>query len=171
MNRLLNLKSSIAFVVATALVVEPTAMAGQKPLELTWSEVTSRIQGQNIELTLPGGTTVAGEVAAVRDDSLVLNLHKTSDPKGYPKGNATIPRASVTVLNIKESHGRWGRKMGSALGVFTGMLVGGYIAANTASSVGPALVILGAITGAVTVGGYYLGKLADTRNTRIRVVP
>jgi hypothetical protein len=171
MNRLLNLKSATALLAAIALVGESTAMAAQKPLELTWSEVGSRIQGQNIELILPGGTTVAGEVAALREDSLVLNLHRTSDPKGYPKGNATIPRASVTVLKIKESHGRWGRKMGARLGIFAGVLAGGYVAANAATSGGAGLAIFGTIAGAAAVGGYYLGKVADTRNTYIRVVP
>jgi hypothetical protein len=171
MNRLMDLNFPVAILVAIALVGESTAMAAEKPLELTWSEVGSRIQGKDIELTLPGGTTVGGEVAAVREECLVLNLHKTSDPKSYPKGNATIPRASVTVLKIKESRGRWGRKMGTRLGTLAGVLAGGYVAGNTASSAGSGLAIFGAIAGAATVGGYYLGKAADTRDTLIRIVP
>jgi len=170
MNRLMNLNFPVAIFVAIALVGESTAMAAQKPLDLTWEEVGSRIQGKEIELTLRGGTTVGGEVAAVREESLVLNLHKTSDPKSYPKGRATIPRASITVLNIKETRGRWGRKMGAGLGTLAGVLAGGYIVGTTAPSAGSGLAIFGAIAGAATVGGYYLGKAADTRDTLIRIV-
>lgn len=171
MHRFTNLKSPVSLLVAFALVAQSTAMAAPKPVELTWSELSSAIQGRTIKLTLPGGITVGGDVTVVRDDSLVLNVHKTSDSKAFPKGNATIPKASVTVLNLTETPGRWGRKMGSRLGTLAGVLAGGYIAGNTASSPGSGLAIFGVIAGAGALGGYYLGKSADTRDTLIRVVP
>jgi hypothetical protein len=171
MHRFTNLKSPVSVLVAFALVAQSTAMAAPKPVELKWSELGSTIQGRTINLTLPGGITVGGDVTVVRDESLVLNVHKTSDSKAFPKGNATIPKASVTVLSLTETRGRWGRKMGSGLGTLTGVLAGGYIAANTASSAGSGLAIFGVIAGAGTLGGYYLGKAADTRDTLIRVVP
>ena len=96
MNRLMNLQSRAALLVAFALVGQSNAMAAPKPVELTWGELNPRIEGRTIELTLPGGTTVGGEVAVVREDPPVLNVRKTSDAKAYPKGSATIPRASIT---------------------------------------------------------------------------
>jgi hypothetical protein len=171
MQRFRNSKSPVSLLVAFALVAQSTAMAAPQPVELKWSELSSTIQGRTIELTLPEGATVGGEVTVVREDSLVLNVHKTSDSKAYPKGTASIPRASITVLSVKETRGRWGRKMGSGLGTLAGILAGGYVAANTASSPGSALAIFGVITGAGSLGGYYLGKSADTRDTLIRIVP
>jgi len=171
MHRFTNPKSPVSVLVAFALVAQSTAMAAPKPVELRWSELSSAIQGRTIQLTLPEGVTVGGEVTVVREDSLVLNVHKTSDSKTYPKGSATIPRESVTVLSVKETHGRWGRKMGTSLGTLTGVLAGGYVAAKSASSAGSGLAIFGVITGAGSLGGYYLGKSADTRDTLIRIVP
>ena len=165
------LKSPVSILIAVALVAQSPATAAPKPLELKWSELSHAIQGRTIELTLPGGTTVGGEVTVVREDSLVLDVHKTSDSNAYPKGNAILPKASVTVLNLKETHSAWGRKMGSGLGALTGVLAGGYIAAKTAPSAGSGLAIFGAIAGVGAVGGYYLGKAADARDTLIRVVP
>ena len=171
MNRIMNLKSPTALLVAFALAGQSIAMAAPRPVELTWIELNSRIEGRTIQLTLPGGTTVGGEVAVVREDSLVLNVRKTADARAYPKGSATIPRASVTVLSLSETRGKWGRKVGTSLGTLAGVLAGGYIAATTAPSAGAGLAIFGAITGAGSLGGYFLGKSADNRTTLIRVVP
>jgi hypothetical protein len=146
-------------------------MAAPRPLEFRWSELSSTIQGRTIELTLPDGATVGGDVVVVREESLVVNVRKTSDSKTYPKGDAAIPRASVTMLSMTESRGRWGRKMGSGLGSLAGVLAGGYIAVKTAPSAGAGLAIFGAVTGAGTLGGYFLGRSADARTTLIRVVP
>lgn len=166
-----NLKSTLSLLVALVLLTPSTAIASSKPLELQWGELSSKIQGRTIQLTLPGGTTVGGDVAVVRDEAIVLDIHKTSDSNAYPKGSVTIPRASVTVLKLIETQGQWGRKMGSMLGVLTGVLVGGYTAGKTANSAGTGLAMFGAITGAAAVGGYYIGKSADVRETLIRVVP
>src|ERR1700719_759682 len=116
MHRIENLKSPVRLLVAFALVAQSIVMAAPKPLEVKWSELGSLLQGRNIRLTLPGGVTVGGEVIIVREDTLVLNVHKTSDSRAYPKGNATLPRESVTVVSMTETHGRWGRKMGSGIG-------------------------------------------------------
>jgi hypothetical protein len=170
-HRLLNLNAPATLLVAFALAGQSTGMAAPKPVELKWSELSSTIRGRTIQLTLPEGVTVRGEVIAVRDESLVMNVRKTSDVKAYPKGNAAIPRASVSVLSLTESDGRWGRKIGSGLGTLSGVLAGGYVAARTAPSAGTGLAIFAVITGASTLGGYFIGKSADARVTLIRVVP
>jgi hypothetical protein len=167
----MNLKAPVTLLVAFALVGQSMGMAAPRPLELKWSELSSTIRGRSIELTLPEGVTVRGEVIVVREEALVVNVRKTSDKKAYPKGNAAIPRASVTVLSLKESGGHWGRKIGSGLGALSGVLAGGYVAERTASSPGSALAIFGVIAGAATLGGYFIGRSADTRTTLIRVVP
>src|SRR6266849_2025336 len=126
MHTFQNLKSPATLLVAFAVLAQSTAMAAPQPLELKWSDLGSTIQGRTIQLTLPDGATIGGDVTVVRDESLVMNVHKTSDSKSHPKGNATIPRASVTVLKLTETHGKWGRKMGSSLGTLAGLLAGGY---------------------------------------------
>ena len=170
-RRFTNLKALVTLLVAFALLAQSTGMAAPRPLELKWNELSSTIRGRTIKLTLPEGATVSGEVIVVREESLVVNVRKTSDSKTFPKGNAAIPRASVTVLSMTESNGHWGRKIGSSLGTLSGVLAGGYVAAKTANSGGSALAIFGVITGAATLGGYFIGRSADARATLIRVVP
>lgn len=171
MQRFPNLKSPAFVLVAFALLTQSMAMAAPKPLELKWSELRSAIEGRTIQLTLPGGATVHGDVRIVRDEALVLNVRRSSDAMAYPKGYTTIPKESVTELRVREIHGRWGRKVGNGLGTLAGVLAGGYIAVHTANSPGPGLATFGIITGAGAVGGYFLGKAVDTRVTLIRVVP
>ena len=166
-----NLKSTISLTVCLAVLTQSTAMASPKPLELQWSELSSRIEGRTIELILPDGTFVGGEVTVVRAETLVLEIRRTSDSKTYPKGSLSIPKASVTLIKLIETHGQWGRKMGSGLGFLAGALVGGYIAEKTSDSGGTAAAIFGAIAGSATVAGYYIGKSADARHTLIRVLP
>jgi hypothetical protein len=77
-----------------------------------------------------GGTTVGGDVTVVGGFPW-FSTSQNLDSKIYPKGNATIPRESVTVLSLIETRSRWGRKMGSRLGTLAGVLAGGYIAAKS----------------------------------------
>ena len=129
MRRLIEPGRPLTLLVAFALVGQSTGMAAPRPLELKWSELSSTIRGRTIKLTLPEGATVSGEVIVVREDSLVVNVRKTSDSKAYPKGSAPIPRASVTVLSMTED-GRWGED--GCLGTL--LVLAGGTAAKTASS-------------------------------------
>lgn len=167
----MNRKSSVAMLTAVLLASQSMAMAESGPIELKWSELSFHIQSHDIELVLPDGTSLNGEVEAVREDALVLNVKSTSAAVAHPKGNAVIPRDSVRMLSVKESRGKWGRKIGVALGSITGATLGGYVAATNANSSAAELTTFLVITGAGTLTGYFLGKSADRRVKHIRVVP
>lgn len=81
------------------------------------------VQGHRVELTLTGGTRVTGDVAGIRDDAMVFDVKKTSDAKAYPKGNASIPRGSIELVNLKRRSGVLGRTLGISLGVLSGLVV------------------------------------------------
>ncbi len=164
-------RSSLAILLAVVLAAPLAAIAESRPIELKWSELGSRIQGRDVGLVLPDGTALRGEVEAVREDALVLNVKKTSNSKAQPKGNALIPRTSVTVLSLQESRGKWGRSVGVTLGALTGMVLGGYVAATNTRSASAGLSTFLALSGAGTLTGYFLGKSADGRVTDVRVVP
>lgn len=151
-------------------LVQSSVQAETRPLELKWGELAPTVQGHPVELTLAGGTRVTGDVAAIREDAMVLDVKKTSDPRTYPKGNASIPRASIQLVKVKRSGG-WGKTLGTTLGVLTGVVVGGYVAAKTQNDAGPAIAVFLVIAGAMSVGGYLLGRRADQTATTIRVVP
>jgi hypothetical protein len=152
-------------------LVQSTAHAESKPLELKWNELAPLISGHVVQITLPAGVTVRGEVVAVRDDSLVIDVRKASDSKEYPSGNGSVPRSAVSLIRVERTRGSWGRSIGTTLGVLTGLSVGGYAAAATSDSAGKAIPVFLVIAGAISVGGYYLGRSADRKVTVIRVVP
>ncbi len=165
------MRSSVAILMTTMLAGQSAAIAESRPIELKWSELGSHIQDRNIELVLPDGASIDGEVEAVRDDALVLNIKKTSNTAAHPKGNAVIPRTSVSGLLIKESRGKWGRSVGVTLGTLTGVTLGVYLAATKTHSDAAGLTTFLSLTGAGTLGGYFLGRSADRSEKSIRVVP
>ena len=161
----MNRKSSVALLMSSMLIGQSAAMAASRPIELKWDELGSHIQGREIDLVLPDATALKGEVEALRDDALVLNVKNTSNSKAHPKGNAVIPRASVTLISMRDSPGRWGRCIGVTLGTLCGMALGTYIAAEHIHSVGTGVSTSAAIAEAGTVAGYFIGKSADRRMT------
>jgi hypothetical protein len=144
------------------LLSQSTAMAAPKPVEVKWSELGAIISGRTVELILLEGPKLRGDVDAVREDALVLDVTKTSDVKAYPKGGATIPRASVTTLKLERPRGHWGRTVGSLGGLMAGAALGGLGDNLTAA-------FYGAVAG--SIAGYYIGKAADKKGTVIRIVP
>jgi uncharacterized protein YcfJ len=146
-------------------------LAESRPLELEWGDLSPMIKGQQVQLVLPEGTAIQGEAMAVREEALVMDVKSTSNAKAYPKGSATIPRASVTLIQVERRRGSWGRKLGTVVGVLSGLVLGGYVAAETADSAGPGIATFLGIASAGTVGGYYVGKELDRRVTLIKIVP
>jgi hypothetical protein len=146
------------------------AMADSKPLELRWTELAPMISGHRVELVLSEGSTVIGEAVAVREDTLIVDVNRSSGTKQYPKGNATIPRASINLIKLQRSSGTWGRTLGTVIGVVVGLGFGGYAGAHLDSAGGAIAVAVG-VTSATTVAGYYAGKNLDSRVTLIRIVP
>ena len=146
-------------------------LAESRPLELKWGEISPMIKGQQVQLVLPEGTAIQGEAIAVREEALVMDVKSTSSAKAYPKGSATIPRASITLIQVERRRGSWGRKLGTVVGVLSGVMVGSYVTVKTAHSDGPAIATFLGIASAGTVGGYYVGKELDRQVTLIKIVP
>ena len=129
------------------------------------------IGGHRVQLVLPDATMITGEAVAVRDDALVVDVKSTSNAKAYPKGSASIPRASVKLIQVERQRGSWGKNLGMAVGIITGVVVGGYVAGTTADSAGTGIPIFLGIAAAGTIGGYYIGKGLDQRITLIKIIP
>jgi hypothetical protein len=156
---------------ATSAAGRADSSEAPRPLELKWAELAPVIAGHVIELIAPGGARVRGEVVAVRDDALVLDVSHSSDGNVYPKGSASIPRASVKELTVERSRGSAGKNLGTIIGVIAGVIAGGYIAGTTADSAGVGIPLFIGLASAFTVAGYYVGKSGDKKTTAIHVVP
>jgi hypothetical protein len=164
------IRNCLALCVVFCLVTG-TVQAESKPLELKWSELAPLISNHVVQVSLSTGGTVRGEIVAVRDDSLVIDVRSSSDSKAFPKGSASVPRSSVALLKVERTHGSWGRTIGTTLGVLTGLAVGGYTAGSTADSAGKAIPLFLVVAGGISVAGYFLGRSLDRHVTTIRIVP
>ncbi len=160
-----------AFLMAALCAIQVSGQGETKPLELKWSELAPLIGGQRVSLVLPDGTCLSGEAIAVRDDGLLLDVKKVSGPTKHSKGSASIPRGSVTLITLERMRGSWGRSLGTVVGVLSGVVIAGYVAATTADSAGAGIpLFLGMATG-ISVAGFYTGREFDKRVTTIKVVP
>jgi len=148
----------------------PGAFAEAKPLQLKWSEIIAFVGHNKIELTLRDGTVVSGEAVTTRDDSLVMSVSGSTSVGPYTSGSAAVPRQEIASIKVKRGRGTFGRSMGLAVGVISGLGLGGY-AGGHANSAGAALSIFVAITAGAAVSGALLGRKLDQRVTLVVIVP
>lgn len=158
-----------ASMIASGVPLDPQGAAHTAPsgtLSLRWSELSPVIQGQRVAVSLADGRTVRGDVMAVRDEALVLDV-----TRGTSNADGTVPRASVTTIRLKRTRGAWGRQLGTTLGVLSGLTISGYVTAQVADGPGAGIPLFLGIASAITVGGYYAGKELDQKETTIQIVP
>src|SRR6188768_2123167 len=142
--------------------------AESKALEVTWKELAPLISGYQVTLELIDGVRVTGEVIAVREDSILMDV--STAVKTHAAGNGLIPRKTIALIHLRRTHGSWGRGMGTVLGVMGGIVLGGYAASKT-NSAGAGIPAFIGISSGGGLSGYYAGKLLDTRVTHMKVVP
>jgi len=143
-------------------------MAESKVLAVTWKELTPLIHGHQVTLELTDGAKVSGEVMAVREDSILLDV--SAAEKAHAASGGSIARNTISLIHLRRTRGNWGRNMGTVLGVMGGIVLGGYAAAHT-SSAGAAIPTLIGISSGAGLGGYFAGKQLDKRVTHLKVVP
>ena len=106
------------------------ASAGTGTAEIRWNELAGLVVGRNVSVPLEGGVVVQGEALSVRDDSLMLDVTKTTGSARYPRGQVRIPRTFVTEVRVAERGGSGGRILGSVVGALTGVVAGAEIAVH-----------------------------------------
>ena len=152
------------------LLTAPALVAGGKQLGVAWDELGPLILGQDIEFVLPDATEVRAFVTAVRQNSLLLEIQKTSRSRLHPKGSTEISRINVSVIKLRQGGARLpGRILRAAGGYLLGVLVGGY--AGLAVTAGSET---GAYAGAAVglIAGPVIGwKTGDPKITTIHIMP
>ena len=167
----MTLPIRIATLIALLCLCQANGLAQAKPLELKWGELAPIITGHSVRMVLPDATLIKGEAVAVRDDVLVMDVKSTSNAKAYSKGSASIPRTSVSLIELERRRGSFGRNLGTVVGVISGVVLGGYVAAVATDSAGTGIPTFLGISAAGTIGGAYLGGQLDKQVTHIKVIP
>jgi hypothetical protein len=157
-------------VAAPGLGILP-AVAATPPAEIRWNELAALIVGHRVSIPLPGGGLVEGEALSVRDDSLVLDIGKTSDASRYPKGQTPVPRASVSEVRLAERRSTGGRILGTAVGALAGIVGGAEIAVHGTHSESAGVSAFTSTAVALTVAGYYAGRSVDRHTRLLRIAP
>lgn len=166
-------RQAAAGVVAFVLLNQAMLAANPKELSLRWNDLAPAVAGMRVSLALPDGVRIEGRVAAVEPEALRIRITKTSDPKAQPKGETSIPRTAVSMVQVERYGVRW-RIACTAIGpIFVSAAAAGY--ASRAGPSGSALSALVGFSAAAVAGtamaGYYLGKRADRQVTIIRIAP
>jgi hypothetical protein len=159
----------ILIVLLVAALAAPGLTAQSRPIEMRWSELAPMIVQHHVTLTLADGTSVRGEAVAVRDDVLLMDVSKAA--KGYAKGSGSVPRSSITLIDVDRTKGSWGRAIGTVIGALAGVTLGAYTAFEQNSSGGAGTATFLAIAAAGSVTGYFVGRSLDKRVMHIRIVP
>lgn len=160
----------VAAILTALVVLQPGLYARDKiPSQLHWSELGAYINNQKIALVIPNGPRLEGRVLVVEPEALRLEVRKTSDAKAFAKGEASVPRASVTTLELRQMHIR-GRVIGTAVGAVPFAALAVLVADLGLNKPGRAAAGLAAAA-SLPVAGYFLGRLADRKNTTITVLP
>ena len=152
------------------LCIGQTAFAQQQPQQHNWAELAPLIEGRQIQLTLPDAVTIRGEVVGVRDDTLILSIDRTTNHVMHPKGRASIPRASVTLLELLPPRRRGRAKLGAILGAAAGVGLGAFAALST-DSAGDAALTAAAVGSGGALIGYFIGRNLDRPRTLIKIAP
>jgi len=180
MNPQARLLSRLASILICLLLLQNLSMGARKvELSLPWGEIEPHIGQRTIALVLPDGVHLVGKVTDITPDALVLNVTKSSDPKGHPKGKTSIARSAVSVIQLNETKGSK-RALWSCVGAGAG-LVGGWLLAEGVyhvSGEGQGLwaepagigLILG-LAGAGGATGYIGGRSSDRVETYIKIIP
>jgi hypothetical protein len=162
-----NVLTRVICLVAVSL--GPASLQAAVPGEIRWSELAALVVGHQVSIPLPGGVVVAGEALSVRDDSLMLDIARTSDRKRYANGQTPIPRALITELRLVERRGAGGRILGTAVGALAGIVAGAEIAAHGTQREAAAVSTFSATAIACTVGGYFVGRSVDRHSRLLRI--
>lgn len=159
--------------IATLLLTQSLWAANRMELSLRWSELEPNIAGKNVRMVLPNGAHIEGRALGVQPEALIVKITKTSDKKVQPKGEVSLPRSAVSVLQVMNYSVRW-RIIGTTIAPVLVAVAGTAAAFN---GVGDFYEDLPKIIGFCSagmlgsgVGGYFLGKRADRHVTTIRIV-
>jgi len=170
----------LAALIINLLAVPGIAFAAvADEIQVPWSQIAALVDQQKVALVLPDGAMIEGRVLAVEIDALVLDVKKSSEPRSHPARRTSVPRSSISVLQLKQVKGnrRW---LGAVIGAGAGGVAGWLLAEGVFHVSGEGLnpsktpVVVGSVAGLVAgtaAIGYFAGRKGDRRVTFIKIVP
>ena len=88
----------------------------EESFEITWEELAAVLVARRVELTVPEGLNVEGDVLSVGRDRLVLNVRKSSGVGPAWKGRREIARAGIKQVRVLRKSNWISRLFGRLIG-------------------------------------------------------
>lgn len=163
--------------VLPSLLLAPAIFAGQ-PAAQSWGELSQTVRPDwTVRIVLPDGTAVDGKAARFEPEFLLMRVVHTSDKSLHPKGDISIPRTQVKVVEIRTNRHN-GRRLGTLIPIAAGAGISIYGATlNDSQTWFPGIVAaatIGVGIGVALIGGtagYFIGRAADLRFETVSVAP
>jgi hypothetical protein len=161
----------LIFLLAPTIV--QIAQGGVKELTLRWEEVGAAVGKQVVTVELIRNTRLKGTIIGVGQDAIRMNIQSSSDKQTFPPGEGSVPRKEIAAIRIKRMEGR-GRLIGAA-GIGSAASLGSLRWAISESRVNVSdnkrIAQWAAISAAAVAGGYWIGRLIDSKETVIKIAP
>ena len=126
-----------------------------------------------IRMVLPDGTRVEGYPLQAKPDALDIYVTRTSNKQAHPKGNATITRESLSVVQVRSP--RWkGKLIGTLAPIGAGVALLAAGGSNTFTIEGElyGYLLAGGLTlGAGAPAGFFVGRAIDRRFDQFVIIP
>jgi len=141
-------------------------------INLKWNELSSAVVDRPATVILASDVQLQGRITGVDADALQMLIEKAPRGSAYSRGQSSIPGRDVREIRLRSVKG-YGRLIGAAgagAGVALGTLNWAISDSRINVSDGARIAQWAGITAGAVVGGYLIGRLADRRETHIRVV-
>ena len=139
----------------------------------SWGELSQEVQpGWNVRLVLADATVIEGKQAVFTPEALSFKIVKTSNAVQHPKGQFTIPREQVKMLEIRKDGIKY-RTIGLLVPVAAGAAAGAAVGSDKTqllSGVAGAALFL-VIAGVGGTAGFFIGRSADRAFHTVTVKP
>ena len=147
-----------------------SALARPKQVELSWGDLSPLIVDKRVTLHLHEDVRVKGRMLSVRDDGLYMNIKKRSNKKAYPKGPSVIPRADVSLIELRKKPGAKYRVIFTSVGAVLALGLAVVTVAYGGGDDAPTDAQFVLVSAAGGVLGYVIGDSLDTKVMHIKIV-
>jgi hypothetical protein len=156
------------------LVADPVQGAKRAEIRVNWDELRQEVSrrglaGRKVKVVVPGEGEVKTKLVRIEEDELVVKANKSTGQWVSAKGEARIPRSSVTALRFSGRQGR-GRSIVAAAGLGAGAAIGVGSLLRTSIGGGKAALGIASSIAVWTVVGYFIGRTRDKPIPEFRIV-
>ena len=160
------MKRSFALLVAFLMLLAPLQAA--RDIRVTWQQLEQLTRGKKVAIVLPDAAWIEGNVLEVANDSLVVDVSKSSDKQLHPKGRTTVRRGSVHNLDMKKRGITW-TVIGTAIGLGAGLAGAAPVNAYAHNEGDGAPGVVAAIIIVPAVLGFFLGRHSDNKTVNVTI--